>query len=266
MIEGNLNIDLEVSVSADNVGKLLHLGRMNRRNMTGTNIAYCRILVDWGDGTVETVDVTPLYTNTGLQPTSFTHTYTAEGTYLVSLSQISDKSLVRPYWFTFTKPSGTYVELPIVKVNRFNFNGISIKSLFGGSVNPLSVTHILNINIPDVNDLNSAFSGSSKFQELDIKGLSKITVPILDLKSAFRIHKNYVFDLNQLSDNWDISQVTDVTLAFSGNQSMTGTGQTFIDRLPSGVAGNEYVSAYLFENCKSLSDYDSIDNIYKDNI
>lgn len=65
MIEGNLNIDLVVRVEADNVGKVLHLCRMNRRNMPNNSATYCRIQVDWGDGVVETVDVTQLYTTSG---------------------------------------------------------------------------------------------------------------------------------------------------------------------------------------------------------
>lgn len=266
VITDNLGLEILVRVEDGEQGTVRHLLRMNRRNYNNPFVSYLRLEVDWGDGNIETVDITPLYTNSSLQPTSLTHTYTNAGDYTVRINQLSDNQRTRPYWITFTTPSSIYKELRVIEIRKFIFNGVSIKSLIGGNINPNTLRKFYNIYMYEVQDLQSSFSiTSSLFEKLDIKGIANsLVLPITNMYSAFRLYK-YPFDLNGLTDNLNVTQVTDVTSAFAGCQNMTGTGQTFIDKLPSGVKGNPNYAAYLFQDCKGLSDYNTIDELYKDN-
>jgi len=267
IVTDNLGLEILVRVEDGEEGTLRHLLRMNRRQMpNSTTINYMRLEVDWGDGTIETIDITPLYTNSSLQPTSLTHTYISAGDYTVRINQLTDNLRSRPYWITFTTPSSLYKELRVIEIRKFIFNGISIKSLIGGNINPNTLRKFNNIHMYEVQDIQSAIAiTSSLFEKLDIKGIvNSLVLPITNMKSAFKLYK-YNFNLNELTDSFDLSQVTDVTSAFAGCQNMIGTGQSFIDRLPSGIKGNPYYAAYLFQDCKNLSDYDIIDELYKDN-
>lgn len=268
IILDNLIVDLLVDIREGEQGVNRHLARLNRRNMPNYTANYMRLMVDWGDGVVETVDISPLVNDTNVHTASQSlyHVYTNVGKYNVSIRQLTSYVLTRPRWFTFTPPNQTTPEIRVEEIKRFIFNGTDCYQLTGGSITPPALTTLNNVWLQDVTNIQQAFSALTNLQVFDIELLKRIK-GLVNMNRAFASIK-YPIDFNEFIDGADFSQLENAKQAFYMSINMFGQGMLFVNapKSPSWNENLEWIyhpAQSCFEYCTNLTDYAQLPYQYK---